>query len=144
MTKKTFTIRQGDVALVQVASLPPGCTLAEGQEKKIILAWGEMTGHHHRIEDHAPNDAHAPGNPAARESAFLDAHPEAAAEIAEAAIARAKARLWKAPSGETYLEVTEPVTLRHEEHTAHTIPPGIYLQPTQVEYTPAELRRVAD
>ena len=129
MTKKTFTIRQGDVALLQVASLPAGCVLAEGQEKKIILAWGEVTGHHHRIEDHVGQ---------------REALPDAAAEIAEAAIARAKARLWKAPNGETFLEVVEPVTLRHEEHTEHTIPPGIYKQPTQVEYTPAELRRVAD
>jgi hypothetical protein len=126
---KTFTIRQGDVALVQVAALPAGCTLAPDQTRKIILAWGEVTGHHHRIEDHVVQHKATPG---------------AAEEIAEAAIARAKARLWKAPNGETYLEVTAPVTLRHEEHTEHTIPPGIYLQPTQVEYTPAELRRVAD
>lgn len=127
MTKNTFTIRQGDVALVQVASLPDGCTLVAGQEKKIILAWGEVTGHHHRIEDHVST-------------------PTAADEIAESAIARAqaKARLWKAPNGDTFLEVLEPVTLRHEEHTAHVIPVGLYQQPTQVEYTPAELRRVAD
>lgn len=133
MTKKTLTIRQGDVALILVASLPQGCTLADGQERKIILAWGEVTGHHHRIEDHIA--------PAAREISA-----GAADEIADAAIARAqaKARLWKAPNGEAYLEVLEPVTLRHEEHTEHTIPPGIYKQPTQVEYTPAELRRVAD
>jgi hypothetical protein len=131
MTQKTFTIRQGDVALVQVASLPAGCTLVAGQEKKIILAWGEVTGHHHRIEDHvAPK--------------LREASPAAADEIAEAAIARAKARLWKAPSGETFLEVFEAVTLTHEEHTAHQIPPGIYQQPTQVEYTPSELRRVED
>ena len=132
MTPKTFTIRQGDVALVQIASLPAGCELVAGQEKKIILAWGEVTGHHHRIEDHVTQ--------------LRGEEPGAADEIAEAAIARAqsKARLWKTPSGETYLEVVEAVTLTHEEHTAQSIPPGIYLQPTQVEYTPAELRRVAD
>jgi len=129
MTPKTFTIRQGDVALVQVAALPAGCTLAPDQSRKIILAWGEVTGHHHRIEDHVVRRKVTPG---------------AAEEIAEAAIARAKARLWKAPDGETYLEVTAPVHLKHEEHTAHEIPPGIYKQPTQVEYTPSELRRVED
>lgn len=36
------------------------------------------------------------------------------------------------------------MTLKHEEHTAHAIPPGIYHLPRQVEYTPAELRNVAD
>lgn len=143
MTSKTFTIRQGDIALVQVASMPQGCELVAGQEAKIILAWGEVTGHHHRIEDHV--DANLREQFAAQVEKTIP-RPGAADEIAEAAISRAqaKARLWKAPNGETFLEVLEPVTLRHEEHTEHTIPPGIYKQPTQVEYTPAELRRVQD
>src|SRR5574337_1279692 len=125
------TIRQGDVALVRVGSLPTGCALVEGQEKKIVLAWGEQTGHHHRIEDHI---------------ARPNAMPGAADEIAEAAIARAKtkARLWAAPDGTRYLEVSEAVTLKHEEHDPHVIPPGCYKLPVQTEYSPAELRRVAD
>lgn len=127
MTNRPLTIRQGDVALVKVEKLPDGCVLAPDQARKIILAWGEVTFHHHRIEDHVST-------------------PTAAGEIAESAIARAqaKARLWKAPNGDTFLEVLEPVTLRHEEHTAHVIPVGLYQQPTQVEYSPAELRRVQD
>src|SRR5574337_1395879 len=127
----SFTIRQGDVALVRVSSLPAGCTQVEGQEKKIVLAWGEQTGHHHRIEDHIMQPEVTPG---------------AADEIAEAAIARAKtkARLWAAPDGTRYLEVSEAVTLSHEEHTAHTLPPGIYKLPVQMEYQPQELRRIAD
>ncbi len=80
-----------------------------------------MTGHHHRIEDHAPT---------------CTIGLAAADEIVEAAIARAN--LWRAPSGERFLEVKEAVTLRHEEHTEHTIPPGIYQVPQQVEYTPSE------
>jgi hypothetical protein len=50
--------------------------------------------------------------------------------------APAKARLWHSRAGERYLEVMQPVTLRHEEHAAHTLPPGIYWLPRQVEYTP--------
>lgn len=131
---KQLTIRQGDVALVQVDKLPTGLTLVEGQESKIVLAWGEVTGHHHRIEDHVAHQARAAERPGAAD------------EIAEATIARAqtRARLWRAENGDRFLEVRETVTLRHEEHTAHTLPPGIYKLPTQVEYTPAELRRVAD
>src|SRR5574337_735739 len=127
----SFTIRQGDVALVRVSSLPAGCTQVEGQEKKIVLAWGEQTGHHHRIEDHIARSEFTSG---------------AADEIAEAAIARAKtkARLWAAPDGTRYLEVSEAVTLKHEEHDPHVIPPGCYKLPVQTEYSPAELRRVAD
>ncbi len=42
--------RQGDVAASKVEKLPKGSTkvLNEG---KIILAYGEVTNHHHRFED---------------------------------------------------------------------------------------------
>jgi hypothetical protein len=121
-----ITIRQGDVALLPVAAMPADCIEMPLDKGRIVLAYGEVTGHAHAIADHD-------------QAAHIAA---AAAEIADAAIARA--RLWRAPNGERYLEVREPVTLRHEEHTAHTIPPGIYKLPQQVEYTPAQLRRVAD
>lgn len=117
------TIRQGDVLLVPVAALPTGCTEVPMDRGRIVLAYGEVTGHAHAIADH---------------------RAQRAMEIADAAIARAKARLLVSPTGERYLEVTESVTLSHEEHTAHVIPVGVYLLPTQVEYTPGELRRVAD
>lgn len=123
-------IRQGDVLLMPVAALPAGCTEVPLDKGRIVLAYGEVTGHAHAIADHG--------------QAVRVVGSAAAAEIAEAAIARAKARLLLAPNGERYLEVTEPVTLKHEEHTEHAIPAGVYLLPQQVEYTPAELRRVAD
>lgn len=123
MKTKTLTIRQGDVALIQVAALPDGCTAVPLDKGRIVLAYGEVTGHAHAIADHGQAEKRA-------------------AEIADAAIARA--RLWVTPNGERFLEVLEPVTLKHEEHSPHTIRPGIYKQPAQVEYTPAELRRVAD
>ena len=122
-----FLIRQGDVALFPVAKLPKGCVEMPEDRGRIVLAYGEVTGHAHAIADHTAQRVMGPG---------------AAAEIADAAIARA--RLWKAPNGDRYLEVRAPVTLRHEEHTAHTLPAGFYLVPEQVEYTPAALLRVAD
>ena len=120
-------LRQGDVQLQPVAALPQGCTEIQPEGSRIVLAHGEVTGHAHAIYDHIVK-------------------PGAADEIADAAIARArtKAKLWRAPGGERFLEVTEPVTLKHEEHTSHTLLPGIYQLPVQVEYSPAELRRVAD
>ena len=125
-------LRQGDVQIQQVKALPSGCTEIPPEGKRIVLAHGEVTGHAHAIYDHRP--------------AQRDAQPGHADEIAQAAIARAqsKARLWQTPAGERFLEVTETVTLKHEEHTQHTIPPGIYHLPRQMEYTPAELRRVED
>lgn len=129
MTKKSI-IRQGDVLLTPVSTLPADCTEVPLDQGRIVLAYGEVTGHAHAIADHG--------------QALRTSSHAVAAEIAEAAIARAKAKLWKSASGERFLEVIDPVTLRHEEHTAHTIPVGIYKLPQQVEYTPAELRRVAD
>lgn len=126
MTKKTTRpcIRQGDVLLTPVASMPAGCAEMPLDKGRVVLAYGEVTGHAHAIAPHTAVSA------------------DAAAEIAEAAIARAK--LWRAPNGERFLEVYAPVALAHEEHTAHTLPPGIYRLPQQTEYSPAELRRVAD
>lgn len=123
---KKVIIRQGDVALVTVSKLPEGATLAPDQEKKIVLAWGEVTGHHHRIEDHVSSVG-----------------PAAAAEMVEALIARCKAKLYE-HKGDRYLVVEEPVNLTHEEHTKHTLAPGIYELPVQVEYSTEMLRRVAD
>lgn len=128
--KNSTPIRQGDVLLKPVASLPAGLTTVPLDKGRIVLAYGEVTGHAHAISDHG--------------QVTRGIGPAAAAEIVDATIARIKARLWQGQNGERYLEVTEPVSLTHEEHTAHTIPPGIYQVPAQVEYTPAELRRVAD
>lgn len=131
MTLKPQQIRQGDVQLEPVSSLPAGCQEVPNDRGRIVLAYGEVTGHAHAIADHVVRREPTPG---------------AADEITEAAISRAqaKARLLIAPNGDRYLEVKQTVTLRHEEHTAHTLNPGIYKLPVQVEYTPSELRRVED
>lgn len=144
---KLLQIRQGDVQIQQVTKLPAGCTEIKSEGGRIVLAHGEVTGHAHAIYDHLKKESERSTYDATFDAVSQTTPREGAAkEVAEAAIARAqaKARLWKAPNGERYLEVVETVTLRHEEHTQHTLPPGIYQLPTQVEYTPAELRRVAD
>ena len=46
--------------------------------------------------------------------------------------------------GNLYLEVLEESTLVHPEHSEIKIGPGVYEIPRQVEYTPAELKNVAD
>lgn len=128
------SIRQGDVHPIPLVllgeTLPKGCTEVPLDRGRIVLAYGEVTGHAHAIADHTERTS----------------SPGAADEITEAVIARAqtKARLLVAPNGERYLEVTSPVTLRHEEHTAHVLAATVYKLPQQVEYSPAELRRVED
>lgn len=53
-------------------------------------------------------------------------------------------KLYVAEGGARYLDVSAPADLLHEEHSTAIVPAGRYLLPQQVEYTPAELRRVAD
>ena len=111
-------IRQGDVFLQPVDRLPEGLEPVAPDGQRIVLAYGEVTGHAHAI-------ALTP------------------AEVVNAAIRRAQ--LWAAKNGDRYLEVRADSELTHEEHTAHTVPPGIYLVPTQVDMTADKLpRRVTD
>lgn len=49
MQKRQF--RQGDVLLEPVGVIPDGLTVVAKVEGKVILAYGEATGHHHAIED---------------------------------------------------------------------------------------------
>lgn len=132
MTNKTHRIqlRQGDVYLQQIDKLPDGAKEVPLEGGRIVLAHGEATGHAHAIADHVEARAPAMG-------------PIAAAEIAEALIARCKAKLFEA-GGDRYLVVEEPVSLTHEEHEPHVIPPGVYELPIQCEFDASIARRVAD
>ena len=124
MTKKMIQIRQGDVFLMQVPNLPEGCAEVPLERGRIVLMHGETTGHAHAIADWA-----------------------SAERIAKDAIGLAgrRARLLQGTDGTRYLEVGETVSLTHEEHTAHPIPPGVYELPIQVEWTTAHAaRQVAD
>jgi hypothetical protein len=53
-------------------------------------------------------------------------------------------RMYVADGGARYLDVGAITALTHEEHSTINVPPGKYMIPVQVEYTAAELRRVAD
>ena len=63
------------------------------------------------------------------------------------AISAANADLYSAvDSGDvTFLEIRDAmVELEHDEHATVTLPPGNYVVRRQREYTPEEIRRVAD
>jgi len=52
MKRATTTYRQGDVALVltTLATIPEGAKEIKPEARGIVLAYGEVTGHAHRIE----------------------------------------------------------------------------------------------
>lgn len=102
---KNSIYRQGDVLIRRIGSLPK-----QKARPRLtgILAYGEVTGHAHKVEDLTH------------------------AEVLEVG------------SG-LYLRVgQEGVRIVHEEHAPISLPPGDYEVEIQREYTPAEIRNVAD
>ena len=43
-----------------------------------------------------------------------------------------------------FVDVAETVVVVHDEHDPVVLDPGVWFVPMQVEYTPAEIRRVLD
>lgn len=100
-------IRQGDVLVIPVKRIPRNATPERRDNGRVILAYGEVTGHCHEIVD-----------------------PDAA-ELLTADDVR-------------YLRVDRVSALVHQEHGALTLAPGAYRVVRQREYTPTEIRNVAD
>lgn len=110
--KHTMIVRQGDVLLRRVASLPKSAQVAEKKDqagnRRIVLAYGEVTGHAHAIYD-------------------LDS-----------------VDVFVTSTGMMYLKVSKDAALQHEEHGTITLPPGNYERTIQREYSPEQIRNVAD
>lgn len=140
-------MQQGDVLLFRI---PDGIELDLSDEisqrnGRLILAEGELTGHHHAIWFPRP----------------AQLHDEALARAAETKAPVATARLYRDPAAAEALVragqlsnsrltvgflVVEggPVVLRHEEHDAVRISPGRYYVGGQIEWDAGTERRVAD
>lgn len=92
--------------------------LPEGKSKKVnglVLAYGEATGHSHTVVAEKINTA-------------------VLLEYAD----------MKFGTIERYLELKGKATLRHEEHAAIDLDPGIYKVVQQREYSPEEIRNIID
>lgn len=102
--------RQGDVLIVPVAAMPASLEPIARDAGRVVLAYGEVTGHAHAIKN---------------ERAALFRDPKLAAVFMHV-------------SGDA------PVALEHEEHATIQVPPGAYEIRRQREYSPEEIRVVAD
>lgn len=100
-------VRQGDVLLIPVPSIPEAAKPGKRDKGRIVLAYGEVTGHAHAITE--------PG-----------------VKILE-------------HEGTRYIRVPRKgADLRHEEHGAIALAAGDYKVVIQREYSPEEIRNVAD
>lgn len=107
--------RQGDVFIEQFNGVLPLTAQEVSFKERVILAYGEVTGHCHAI------------------------YPEQGV---------LPAKLWDV-GAERFLQVIQRTTLLHEEHAGIPLEPGIYRVSkfgigTQREYSPEEIRSVAD
>lgn len=110
---KNQMFRQGDVLIERVSALPSGAKDVTPDDR-IVLAYGEVTGHAHAIYE--PQTMTKP---------------------------EGKARMWSA-GAERFIQVMEATSLKHEEHAAIPLQPGIYRVHQQREYSPEAIRNVQD
>lgn len=110
------TYRQGDVLLVKVSGIFTKGLPKDAKDitpkDRIVLAYGEVTGHAHAV------------------------YPDEKTKTIPA-------KLWDA-GAERFLQVMEKTSLKHEEHTAVPLDPGVYRVVRQREYAPEAPRMVAD
>ena len=114
--------RQGDVFLRRVTTIPAG--LKKAADKKVILAYGEVTGHHHRFEGGNVTAFYKEGddNTMAGGTALRGGRTEV-----------------------RFIDVAAVAKLLHEEHTAIPVEPGQYEVVIQREYDMMQgVRRVMD
>jgi hypothetical protein len=108
--------RQGDVLIMQADKVKPGAEVPR-DKGRVVLAYGEVTGHAHAIK-----------TPAAK--LYELATP--AADAAALAL------------GERILRSRTGMRLQHEEHDEIKLPAGSFLVRHQREYSPTALRQVID
>lgn len=119
--------RQGDVLLVLVDALPKGVIAVDrekvGPDGRVTLAHGERTGHAHALRSLSVTGFKKDGSEYDAMAGFHD-------------------YILVGGSGASLTH--EHVSGQKAEHDAIDLPPGAYEVSQQVEYSPAELVRVAD
>jgi len=106
--------------LIERSEIP---SKAQKQEKtkRIILAHGEVTGHHHTLETRDPADWW-------KGEGEIPATNEKPSTLA----------------GELFVSLPNGGTVKHQEHSKIELPRGKYRITRQREYSPERIRNVAD
>lgn len=155
--KKHQQYRQGDVFIERIAKLPKSSKAIQPSDGLVILARGEVTGHHHSFVDGDVVEmisgntrifnvrgrhiqARLPILRKWREQVLVE-HPE---------FGKIEFCVNDLTIDGNYACIDASYgLLRHQEHNTHGIPSGLYSMPmegrgTQREYSPEEIRNVAD
>lgn len=137
--------RQGDLLLVS-AEMPGNLTpMKEGHT---ILAYGEATGHHHKLVPFEINQKYLVSE--VRPEGGYKAEYISGKELLERQPVdyvggRTAPVLFQDPNGDIYFKLEVTTALVHQEHGTILLPPGTYRNVIQTEYVPqAAPRRVID
>lgn len=115
--------RQGDVIVIAVAALPANVKAKARDNGRVVLAYGEVTGHSHSITE--SDVVH-----------FDASDPESAAQQLLASVGlTVEVGRENAP---TFLDVPSGAELRHEEHGVIALEPGRYVVLRQREFSDAD------
>ena len=118
-TRDMRPLRQGDVMLIPVDKLPANAIKQRAKDLRIVLQYGEVTGHAHAI--------HLMDYPK------TESYTETADTRPVDALANGT-RAW--------LEVFLKASVTHEEHAPLVLEPGVYEIRRQREYQPKALPRL--
>jgi len=145
--------RQGDVLIERVGPLPEKLVTIAREQGRVILAHGEVTGHAHAIAEAGTDLLQAENG-----EQFL--------RVAGRQI-KSRLKILRAWRGQVLVQhpklgvmqfATDDVTVRgdhaeidgefallkHDEHSTQAVPAGNYRNIRQREYSPEEIRNVAD
>lgn len=122
--------RQGDVLITRVAAIPGDAKERKRDNGRVILAYGEVTGHAHAIAD-------SPQHPRA---ALFDVPARNGSSVGTRSVDGAIADT----DLMTFLRVDELSELVHDEHSMIVLAPGDYRVTRQREYQPEAPRWVGD
>ena len=111
--------RQGDVLIESIAEIPTTAK-KQSKSKRIVLAHGEVTGHHHALETIDPADWWKEGE--------ISPTNEKPATMA----------------GELFVSLLVGGVVTHQEHSEIKLPAGQYRITRQREYAPEAIHNVAD
>ena len=146
-------LRQGDVLLKPIGCIPNGAKHVEINDARIVLAFGEVTGHAHTIHDVDSCDVYETAEQrilkvTGREMRAIrcrNTKNDGICLIPEGA------DVSKYPNLESVcVETVHGVLLVHEEHNPFVITAGTYVaggsgkKHTQREYSPEAIRNVMD
>jgi|SRR6185369_7413815 len=126
MKKINKQYRQGDVFIEQVTESVAGRKRLDDGKGEVVLALGEVTGHSHRIAERGA-------------ALYLEQATTAQPDLVALGLGGGLIP-------DRLLEVTNEhgVSVIHEEHRTIHLDAGTYRVRIQKEYSPAELRNVAD